>query len=586
MRRLTTSQQEMGWGHTKSSARMLYSGYAASFNAERRKKLLSNPRMKSESTNGSPSPAESTLLEATQCLQSVLFANEVATWTWDIVNDRVIADKNLVRLFGVSPEVAAGGPIEKYFQAIHPDDRPSVTAAVGSALAGPNDRYETDYRIVRNDGGTSWVTARGNVDRDADGKPVQFPGVMIDITARKVSEQKAEELRRRLEQQFRIFDTTLSAITDFAYIFDRQGRFIYMNQALLDLWGLKFDDAVGKNFYELQYPDELAERLQRQIQQVFDTGKGLKDETPYTSPSGAGGYYEYIFQPVFDSDGNVEVVAGSTRDITERKRVEEELRQSHERYRILAESLENQVRARTIEVEGRNKDVLTQSEQLRELSVRLMETQDREGRRIARELHDSAGQLIAALSMNLGRMLAELKTSDPKLVKLAEETRGYAEELGKEIRTTSYLLHPPMLDEMGVRAALEWYVEGLEQRSGLDVELNIHDKFERPSREMELTIFRVVQECVTNIHRHSGSKSANIKIAREGASVVVEVRDAGRGMRPDDLAKIRTRGAGVGLRGMSERVRQFAGDVRIESQVGRGTTIVVTLPESDRRRVN
>lgn len=542
--------------------------------------------MKSVFTNGSPSPAESTLLEATQRLQSILFANEVATWTWDIVNDRVIADQNLVRLFGVSPEVAAGGPIEKYFQAIHPDDRPSVTAAVGSALVGPNDRYESDYRIVRNDGGTSWVTARGKVDRDADGKPVQFPGVIIDITARKVSEQKAEELHRRLERQFRIFDTTLSAITDFAYSFDRQGRFIYMNQALLDLWGLKFEDAVGKNFYELQYPDELAERLQRQIQQVFDTRKGLKDETPYTSPSGVGGYYEYIFQPVFDCDGNVEVVAGSTRDITERKRVEEELRQSHERYRILAESLENQVRARTIELEGRNKDVLTQSEQLRELSVRLMETQDREGRRIARELHDSAGQLIAALSMNLGKMLAELKTSNPKLVKLAEETRAYAEELGKEIRTTSYLLHPPMLDEMGVRAALEWYVEGLEQRSGLDVELNIHDKFERPSREMELTIFRVVQECVTNIHRHSGSKSANIKIAREGASVVVEVRDAGRGMTPNDLAKIRTRGAGVGLRGISERVRQFAGDVRIESQVGRGTTIVVTLPESDRSRVN
>jgi PAS domain S-box-containing protein len=111
---------------------------------------------------------------------------------------------------------------------------------------------------------------------------------------RKASEIKAEELIRQLEQQSRIFDTTLSSITDFAYIFDRQGRFLYVNQALLDLWGLKLSDAVGKDFYDLQYPDDLAERLQRQIQQVIDTRAGLTDETPYTSPTGAGGYYEYL----------------------------------------------------------------------------------------------------------------------------------------------------------------------------------------------------------------------------------------------------------------------------------------------------
>jgi PAS domain S-box-containing protein len=409
-------------------------------------------------------------------------------------------------------------------------------------------------------------------------KTSKRPRPKAKAAERQSTEQNTQSLRRRLELQSQVFDTTLSSITDFVYIFDRDGRFVYVNQALLDLWGLRLKDAIGKNFYELQYPDDLARRLQEQIQQVITTKLGLKDETPYTSPTGAGGYYEYIFRPVFDRDGNVESVAGSTRDITERKRVEEQLRQSQDRFRVLAASLENQVLSRTSELEQRNNDVLMQSEQLRNLSVRLMETQDHERRRIARELHDSAGQITAALLMNLGRIRRELSASNPKLALLAEETQTWAEELNQEMRTTSYLLHPPLLDETGLRAALDWYVEGLKERANLDVTLNIDEDFERPARDTELTIFRVVQECLTNIHRHSGSKTSQIFIARDGANILVEVRDAGRGISAENLSRIQARGTGVGLRGIRERVRQLGGAVRIESQEGSGTTILVSLP--------
>jgi PAS domain S-box-containing protein len=540
----------------------------------RRKKI----RKPSRTTARPRTRTEKDLLDANQRLESVLFANEVATWTWDIVNDRVIADRNLATLFGVSPKDAAGGPVEKYIQAVHPDDRAALSAAIAKALEGPDDRFEESYRIVRRNGSISWVEARGKVERDRKGKPRYFPGVVIDITDRKASERKADDLRFRLDRQSRIFDITLSSISDFAYIFDRQGRFSFVNQALLDLWGLKLQDAIGKNFHDLKYPPDLAKRLQKQIQQVFDTKQGLTDETPYTSPTGAGGYYEYIFRPVFDRGGNVEVVAGSTRDITHRKKTEEDLRQSQERYRVLADSLENQVRARTAELEARSNDMQAQSSQLQALSARLMELQDEERRRIARELHDSAGQIIAALSMNLGKMVEELKVKEPSLVELAEESQAYAQELDREIRTTSYLLHPPLLDEIGLRAALDWYVDGLKQRSGLDVALNIQAGFERPSREMELAIFRVVQECLVNIHRHSGSTTARICIAREGSNVVVEVSDDGRGIDSDKLAKLRARSTGVGLRGIRERVRQFCGDLHIDSEVDKGTAVRIIFP--------
>lgn len=134
-------------------------------------------------------------------------------------------------------------------------------------------------------------------------------------------EAELRESRAEIECRAHVYDTALSSISDFAYIFDREGRFVYVNKPLLDLWGLTLEDAVGKNFFELQYPNHLVERLQRQIQQAFETRQGLTDETPYTSPADEGGYYEYIFRPVFGADGSVEVVVGSTRDITERKRL-------------------------------------------------------------------------------------------------------------------------------------------------------------------------------------------------------------------------------------------------------------------------
>jgi PAS domain S-box-containing protein len=151
------------------------------------------------------------------------------------------------------------------------------------------------------------------------------------------AEQTHEHIRSP-EQHWRIFDATLSSLIDFVYTFDREGRFLYANKALLDLWGLTLEEALGKNFFDLQYPPELAERLQRQIQQVFATGERLSDETPYTSLSGTVGYYEYVFCPVLGVNGTVELVAGATRDISTRKAAEKRLVRMEARYRGLLEA--------------------------------------------------------------------------------------------------------------------------------------------------------------------------------------------------------------------------------------------------------
>jgi PAS domain S-box-containing protein len=274
--------------------------------------------------------------------------------------------------------------------------------------------------------------------------------------------------------------------------------------------------------------------------------------------------------PIRDSSGRVIGASKVARDITALKRTEEN-------YRKLAETLEAEVLARTRELEDRNADVLSQAEQLRHLSWRLLRIQDEERRHIARELHDSAGQTLAVLALNISKLISDAKEQAPAMVQTAEETREIVQQLTQELRTTSYLLHPPLLDENGLRSALSWYVQGLTERSGLKINLDIPKDFGRLPEEMELVVFRLVQECLTNVHRHSGSKTASIRASRDPERISVEIQDQGRGMSPDKLAEVQSRSSGVGIRSMKERLRQFAGQLHIESDLS-GTRILATIP--------
>jgi signal transduction histidine kinase len=232
--------------------------------------------------------------------------------------------------------------------------------------------------------------------------------------------------------------------------------------------------------------------------------------------------------------------------------------------------LEEAVKERTVELDRTNQN-------LRELSARLMQLQDDERRRIARELHDSVGQMLAALGMNL----AAVGTDIERLAKTANtvnDSAAMVQELSQEVRTISHLLHPPLLDDVGLASALRWYIEGFAQRSKIKVELEIPADFERLERESETAIFRTVQECLTNIHRHSESPTASIRIAASDGQVCVEVEDRGKGIPPEKQSEMASTGTlGVGIRGMRERFRQLGGNLDIRS-TGKGTLIVARLP--------
>jgi PAS domain S-box-containing protein len=280
--------------------------------------------------------------------------------------------------------------------------------------------------------------------------------------------------------------------------------------------------------------------------------------------------------PIVDLTGQTTMYRTAITDITARKQAEKILRLAHDQ-------LEDRVRERTAELAGAVAELRKEiserertEQTLRELSVRLLQTQDEERRRIARELHDSTGQKLATLAMNLSLIGKSAETLDARARKALTESLELLDQSSRDIRTLSYLLHPPMLDERGLAAAVRWFADGFTQRSGVQVKLEVPPDLPRLPGEIEMALFRIVQEGLANIHRHSESSRATIRLMVDRNHVQLEMRDAGKG-----LPKPRSHGyvapLGVGITGMRERAKQLGGQMKIDSG-SRGTTVSVTLP--------
>jgi len=233
-------------------------------------------------------------------------------------------------------------------------------------------------------------------------------------------------------------------------------------------------------------------------------------------------------------------------------------------YRFLRSELRERRRAERLSIESQ--------ESLRLLSTRLLHVQDEERRKFSREVHDSLGQYLNLVKMSLSTVAG--RYSAPELT----ESLEYLDRCIAETRTISYLLHPPLLDEMGFAFAAKWFLDGFAQRSGIQVVSEIPDNMARLPHSIELALFRVLQECLTNIHRHSGSSRADVSVERTPREITLRIRDYGKGIPPDLLERFRASGSrvGVGLAGMRERVREQGGRLDIESGAD-GTTIAVQM---------
>jgi PAS domain S-box-containing protein len=435
---------------------------------------------------------------------------------------------------------------------VHPDDVGRCLQIYVSAFDARRS-FEMYYRLRHHTGQYRWILDCGVPRYTPDGTFEGYVGGCLDIH----NQKEAEELLRRSEERFRAL---VNASSDVVYHMSPD----WSEMRQLDGMDFIADTSKPRSDWLNEYiPPEDQPLVLRTIREAVRTRSTFELEHRVRRADGTPGWTYSRAVPLLDANGEIVEWFGAASDVTARKEAEE-------KYRKLAQTLDAEVRARTHELEE-------QSKQVRELSWRLLRTQDEERRHIARELHDSAGQTLTVLGMNLARLAQKAGREAPEFAGEAEQIQETLQQLHREIRTTSYLLHPPLLDENGLHSAISWYVQGLQERGGLDVRLDCSEKLERLPSEMELTIFRLVQECLTNIHRHSTSKSASIRILREPNQISLEIQDQGKGMPPERLAEIQSGRSGVGITGMRERLRQFEGTLNIESGES-GTRVFATIP--------
>jgi PAS domain S-box-containing protein len=473
-------------------------------------------------------------------------------------------NKSAERIFGYT----AGEAIGQAITLIVPPERRNEEAEILERLRRGEriNRFQT-VRTAK-DGARISVSLTISPVRNCAGHAIGASTVARDVTAQRQAVQALQES----EERFRAMVETNPECVN---VVAADGTLLHMNSGGVRVLGGNCDEVVvGRCVYDMISAQD--RDTFRAFNERVCAGEKGSLEFEVIGFDGRRRQMETHAAPMRDTDGTL-VQLAVTRDVSARKQAEERERHLMAQSVAAAQTLDAQVRARTREVEARNAEVLRQAAQLRELSWRLLRTQDDERRHIARELHDSAGQTLTVMGMDLAQLIDKAERLAPELMPDAQVVEQSLRQLQQEIRTTSYLLHPPLLDDIGLASALSWYVGGLAERTSLRISLDIAEDFGRLPREMELVVFRTVQECLTNIHRHSGSKTASIRIARHPDRITVAVEDCGNGMSRETLQRLKSGGSGVGIAGMHERLRQFGGTLSIDSDSS-GTQIRMKIP--------
>ena len=483
----------------------------------------------------------------------VLYVSDPYAYVYPLFSTTSVASKstetNLIGLYdgwgvalnpypsGVPPPLTSRRPIPKEYA--------ERVLAVGEQAIRYNDRHGNPViGVVKAIPGTPWVVI-AKID-DAEvlagavaetwrlGRLLAVVSLLLALTAFVLLRtRRVRDLRVAQDQLARLFENSTTGIITFRVIPDgdepTDHQIVDMNPAAEQLLGVSAASEIGKRSADaayLQWPEAERENNYRvalrgaSIQyDAFNAALGRWYETRSFSPR--RGQFAHLFT-----------------DITERRKTEEAIRN---------------------------------------LSARLLRVQDDERRRLARELHDTVGQNLAGLRMNLG-VMKRFAASDERAADVIDESITTTDDAISQIRTMSYLLHPPMIDQAGLVTAIRWYVDGFERRSGIVTKLDVPDDLGGLSRDVETSAFRIIQESLTNIQRHAGSATASVAMGRLDGHLFIEVADDGRGLparvRDDRDALL---ASGVGIAGINERVRELGGEVTIRSD-DEGTTLRVTLP--------
>jgi PAS domain S-box-containing protein len=353
-----------------------------------------------------------------------------------------------------------------------------------------------------------------------------------------------------------LFRLLVEGIRDYAiFVLDPEGKILTWNPGAQAMKGYTRDEIVGRHFSTF-YPPEAVQSgwPQRELTLAEKEGR-FADEGWRVRKDGTTFWASVIISALRGPDGKLTGFAKVTQDLTARREADERV-----------QTLNRELRERVSQLDETRRLIELRTLELQKLSTQLLQVQDEERRRIARELHDDLGQQLTVIKMELDNLSG------------VEEVSRLTDTAAATVRNLSYLLHPPLLDETGLRAALHWYIEGIAKRSSIDISLTFTPQaFPRLPRDIETTIFRIIQESLTNVCRHASSESARVEIEKQLESVLVRVRDYGIGLRHELAGRNVSSSLGVGVTGMRERVRQFGGELTI-SRAEPGTRVEARIP--------
>ncbi|MEY2504405.1 MAG: hypothetical protein QOG27_685 [Verrucomicrobiota bacterium] len=470
----------------------------------------------------------------TQLEEAQQLAN-LGSWDWDIRNDKLIWSNELFHIFGLAPAKFAGSD-RTFLDRLHPDDRERTRACITAAIE-KREPYNLELRIVRPDGSVRTLHSRGRVSYDAAGKPIRMFGVAQDITHR----IEAGEALRKSERRFRQLADNIREVFWINNFTTRRTE--YVNRAFEKTWKRSTESVMaGPDVWmEAIHPDD-----RERVAKEFDdraTDRGYDSTYRIVWPDGTIRWIHDRGFPVRDEDGRSILLVGIAEDVTNQKNSEEQLRAAHGRLQIL--------------------------------SRRFFEVQEAERRHLARELHDQIGQALTAAKINTDMLRA---TAPAEMAARLQENAAILEGLLQQTRRISLDLRPPLLDDLGLVPALCWYVDQQAERAGLQAKFLPDPLVDDVPAHIETACFRLAQEAITNVVRHSRAKKLTVKLERADNSLRLLVRDDGAGFDAIKADARAAHGASLGLLGMKERAALAGGTAEIVSSPGQGTTVEVSLP--------
>ncbi len=516
---------------------------------------------------------EDLLRESDERFRLAQRAGGVGVWDWNIAESRTYWSETTWDFYGEQPDSA--DPNEDFWTVhLHPEDRERVRRNLNDTVNSDALSYRDEFRILRRDGTILWIESSASVTRDEDRKATRIYGVNIDITDRRLAEERV----RASAQQLRLVTDAMPALI--SYI-DKQERFRFANQTYHDWFNVAPDQLMGKKVREV-FGEEIYKVIGPHVKAALN-GEDVAFDTELQYPTGPLRFVHISYTPDVGADGKVRGYFALTTDLSELRRSQELLHRQAEELERAHSELEIRVAERTRELAESNRALIEEArartaveEQRIQLLHRLVTSQEMERRRIARDIHDQLGQKLTGLRLKL-ESLRSLVGTEGEVAARVIRLQEISEHLDSEVSFLAWELRPTVLDDLGLKDALSTYVKEWSRHTEIEADFQaIKVSKERFDVNVETHLYRIAQEALNNIAKHAGAKNVTVMLEKRGQELILIVEDDGKGFDPAKLPKPRKSGRGLGLLGMQERSTLIGGELDIESSEN-GTTIYVRV---------